>query len=768
MRRVFDIGRTRLALRFSAGLLLLLPSLAEASHTPDVVLRMWDDAQVGPASDWAHGLRDGWWYRYEAAPADRALPRDLPEAVDEAPGWLPRAGDVLAQNSADERWLWWRRELPATPYPDKSLVLANVQCDAFALYLGEERMYASGSLSSGLGFSRPANRLHLIPLPGDSGGRALHILFHNSDASRFPMEQPVILHVAQSAFMRRLVNEAWHELALGYLFLFVGLYALFAHRVRRRYGLSFSPWFAFMTITLGLSQLFSRNPVLMLSDSAGWYYHAGLLAVLVFPIGLWRFAEVSLGPGWKHLIRRCWQLQIVVGLAIWVPDAAGWRTFGPAGQVLGNGALALQLLVGAGEGWRHLRRGVASTHLIALGVFVFSLAGILDIALAFLPVSLGFELYPWGALALIILLALGQERAAGEAQIKLRRQAEALQRHQQHLEQLVDERTQELRAATRAAESAYRVKSEFLANMSHELRTPLNAILGYAQLSEKDSQSTPQNRERAAVIRTSGDHLLTLINDILDMSKVEAGKLDIQPGTTRLPHLIEAVVAMMAPRAQEKDIAFHYKHAADLPEWVVTDQKRLRQILLNLLSNAIKFTEQGWVELAVAHEDDLLGLTVTDTGIGMAPDDMETIFEAFQQVQGLAQREGTGLGLAISRTLARKMGGDITAESQPGQGSVFRLVLPCRAAVPQESPAVSPAEGTGESAPPVVAPEPLPRDYDVMREAARIGDVQGVLAEADRLKTLFPEQRGYIDRVCRLASSFDIPALQRLLAVKDG
>lgn len=767
MSRCVDSRHFGLGVRLAAALLFVMPLAAQASHTPDVVLQMWHDAQADLASEWAHGLGDGWWYRYEAAPADRALPRDLPEAVDEAPDWRPRAGDVQAHSSEDERWLWWRREFPVTTYPDKSLVLANVRCDAFAIYLGQERIYTSGLPSPGLGFSRPANRLHLIPLPGDSGGRPVHILFQNSDPHDFPIEQPVILHVAQSAFMRRLVSEAWHGQALGYLFLFVGLYALFAHRVRRRYGLSFSPWFAFMTITLGLSQLFSRNPVLMLSDNAGWYYHAGLLAVLVFPIGLWRFAEVSLGPGWKHLIRRCWQLQIVVGLAIWIPDVTGWSTFGPAGQVLGNGALALQLLVGAGEGWRRLRRGPVSTHLIALGVFVFSLAGMLDIALAFLPVSLGFELYPWGALALIILLALGQERAAGEAQIELRRQAEALQRHQQHLEQLVDERTQELRAATRAAESAYRVKSEFLANMSHELRTPLNAILGYAQLSEKDPQATPQNRERAAVIRTSGDHLLTLINDILDMSKVEAGKLDIQPGTTRLPRLIEAVVAMVGPRAQERDIAFHYKPAADLPEWVVMDQKRVRQILLNLLSNAIKFTEDGWVELAVVHEDGLLRLTVTDTGIGIAADDMETIFEAFQQVRDTAQREGTGLGLAISRTLARKMGGDITAESQPGQGSVFRLVLPCRAAVPEASPEGSPAGTAGDSPAPVVVPAPMPRDYDVMREAARIGDVQGVLAEADRLKALFPEHRGYIERVCLLARSFDIPALQRLLAVKE-
>jgi len=809
------LPRCALAVFVCVAWLVGVTGEAHANHTPDEVMRLWLDPQVEAESAWVQGLRDGWLYRYSTAAADSAsagLDGDPCADAAAGPGADPRA-DAAAGPDADPRaeaaagpgahagadpfpgalaggldetavwrawdWrdppanthqsdrLWLRRVLPETEYPDKSLLLANLQCDALAVFLDGRQIYVSGSCSPTLASVRPSNRLHLIPLASDSDGQTLQIVFHNNRPDRFPMDQPVFLHASQSQLMRRLLTDSWYKQTFGFLFLFVGLYALFAHRVRRRYGLSFSPWFAFMTITLGASQLLSGNLMFMIAERAGLFYHAGLLAVLLFPIGLWRFVERSFGPGWHKLIRRCWQLQILVCLAIWIPDVMGWTPFGAVGQVVGNAALALQLIVGVGEGWRHVTRGQGSTQLIAFGVLVFSAAGLLDVAVAFLPITLGAELYPWGALVLIAVLALGQERAAGEAQLQLRRQAEALQRHQQHLEQLVDERTAELRSATAAAESANRTKSEFLANMSHELRTPLNAILGYAQLFQRDARLARDHQERADIIRQSGEHLLMLINDILDISRIEAGKLEIQPGETRLPALVKGVVDMIRPRAQAKQLALQYEPSASLPEVAVTDEKRVRQLLLNLLSNAVKFTDSGRVRLTAARETDTLMFCVTDSGIGIAPEHVETIFEPFRQLPGRTLQEGTGLGLAISRTIARKMGGDVRVESAPGRGSLFRLELPYVAGVSGERPPALSAQEEREPSDASFLPPFLPHDYDALRAAARIGDIQRVLEEAQRLGRRYPEHQGFIDRICRLAEEFDIPALQRLLAGTD-
>ena len=475
-------------------------------------------------------------------------------------------------------------------------------------------------------------------------------------------------------------------LPLGSVFLFIGIYALFAHLVRRGYGLSLSPWFAFMAICLGISQLIERNLMFLPPGQAGWWYHFGLLTILLFPVGLWRFIELSLGPGWFNLIRRCWQLQLLVILLIWLPHIFGWVPFERFGQQVANGAIGLQLFVCIGEGLRNLLHQEHDKRIIAFGM-LFALTGLIDILLVFLQVDIGLELYPWGLLVLILALAISQERAAGEAHLQLQAKTLALQRHQQELEQTVAQRTADLHLATQAARNASRAKSDFLANMSHELRTPLNAILGYAQLFQSDASLNGERAAQAGVMRQSGEHLLTLINDILDISKIEAGRLEILPVETRLPPLIHLVSDMIEPRARAKGLQFSREIHEGIPECVLTDGKRLRQILLNLLGNAVKFTSHGSVCLAVLRENDRLIFRVTDTGVGIASEHLNTVFEPFQQVGGAIAsgqtdtqtryNEGAGLGLAISRNIARKMDGDIFVHSEPGRGSSFRLELPC-------------------------------------------------------------------------------------------
>ena len=228
-------------------------------------------------------------------------------------------------------------------------------------------------------------------------------------------------------------------------------------------------------------------------------------------------------------------------------------------------------------------------------------------------------------------------------------------------------------------------KSEFLANMSHELRTPLNSSLILAKLlaENRDSNLTAEQVKFAETIYSAGNDLLILINDILDLSKIEAGKLDVRPEEISLSRLAEELADVFRPVAQDKGIAFSTSLDAGVPATMVTDPTRLQQVLKNLLSNALKFTERGGVSLRVRREGARLAFEVKDTGIGIPSEQHEVIFEAFRQADGTTNRKygGTGLGLSISRDLSRLLGGELTLESAPGRGSTFTLVaarLPAR------------------------------------------------------------------------------------------
>ncbi|MUG98325.1 AAA family ATPase [Scytonema sp. UIC 10036] len=238
---------------------------------------------------------------------------------------------------------------------------------------------------------------------------------------------------------------------------------------------------------------------------------------------------------------------------------------------------------------------------------------------------------------------------------------------------------QEIRDRQRAeelAETASRAKSQFLASMSHELRTPLNGILGYAQILNKNKTFTAEQKNGINIIHQCGEHLLTLINDILDISKIEAGKLELGPTEFSLPEFLENIVQICQIRSEQKGIALVYNQLSPVPKVVRADAKRLRQVLINLLSNAVKFTEKGSVKFQVGYHEGKLRFQVEDTGIGIAEEQLEEIFLPFKQVgEDSRKTEGTGLGLAISRQLVEMMGGELKVKSTLGKGSVFWLDL---------------------------------------------------------------------------------------------
>ncbi|MGC9503458.1 response regulator [Baaleninema sp.] len=267
--------------------------------------------------------------------------------------------------------------------------------------------------------------------------------------------------------------------------------------------------------------------------------------------------------------------------------------------------------------------------------------------------------------------------------LKMRRLTQALADRNRRLQEEIRNRRQ--------AEGASRAKSQFLAKMSHELRTPLNAILGFSQLMERDETLTAEQQEYLRIICRSGEHLLTLINDVLELSKIEAGKVSLKEAPLEIDRLLQGLQEMLMWRVQAKGLSFEVFCSDDVPSCVRTDEGKLRQVLINLLSNAIKFTESGGVTLRVGatpQSGDRVQLyfEVEDTGLGIPPEELDMIFEAFVQTQtGYRSEEGTGLGLPISRQLVQLMGGDIALDSVRGVGTIAQFDI----AVTVETQAIS-------------------------------------------------------------------------------
>ena len=342
-----------------------------------------------------------------------------------------------------------------------------------------------------------------------------------------------------------------------------------------------------------------------------------------------------------------------------------------------------------------------------------------------------------------------------------------------HQEKLLAE-SRALEESRDAAESASEAKSRFLEHMSHELRTPLNAILGYSQILRATGQSERQI-SAARTIQQSGEHLLSLITDILDLSRIEAGKLELAPRPVDVRLLVRNVTDMIAVRAEEKDLAFHWAIAPDVPRGVVADDKCLRQVLINLLNNAVKFTDRGEVRLQVAlvssgGGDVRLRFDVRDTGSGIADEHLQSVFEPFEQAGNQQSRQGgTGLGLSISRRIVELMEGSMHVESTLGVGSRFwfdvSLPLADHGALPGATVITETQHGGRASPAPREAFDAVPvgADMDRLHELAQAGCMRAIRREAERLIREEPAVRAFAEELLALARSYQSQALLELI-----
>jgi len=636
-----------------------------------VVAALWTPPRVSAAS---------------GGPAIEALPPDC--AASLAAPWRFRAGDDLAWAGPgfdDSGWarhpvptgwgfprfegelVWYRLEVRVDPgcgrSSDRPLGLTIGKVDsAYELYVGGTHLGGVGSLPPVPRSAHDRRRTYVIPDRAvDSEGRLVVALrvwkwSQTRGSVGHLYEGPFLLGPYDALVRRELLSELPTLFLAGVFLLLAALHLLLYWRRRH---LSEYLWFAAAAfLVAGYTFLRTQwkyaltDRFLLLKEME---YLALYLLVAAFVQLAWSLMGLRIGP----LLRGVQLVYVVAGVAqALTPGLALNGLLLPYGQV-GIVVLAIAWLwVVLREAWRKN----PEAHIVAVGALVCAAAFLNDIALD-RGLFVGPRLSQFGFAALVLSMAL----SLSDRFWRIHGELDALRCD---LEKRVAERTRELVEANQA-------KSEFLATMSHEIRTPLNGVIGTMELLAR-TRLGPEQRDYVDVARESGEALLTIVNDVLDFAKIEAGKLTLRPTELDLVDTLEEVIASFAERAHHKGLELAHLVDENVPTWLRGDPARLRQVLTNLVGNAVKFTEEGQVVVRLGLVDEhateaRVRFEVVDTGIGIAAADQARLFQSFSQLDGSASRSfgGTGLGLAISKQIVELLGGEVGVESEEGRGSTF-------------------------------------------------------------------------------------------------
>lgn len=603
-------------------------------------------------------LTQGWQYRWGDSPLDEA---DIPLWTKETSSptdWQSFQVPEKLKTPPGETILWLRVPLPKKRWQSPAVYLRSVPYILDA-YLENQRIYSQYSLNTAGEADMEGYQWPIVPLESDFSGKPLFFrVYVGKSASIYIGLYDRVTVGSQVDLIKRLIQQEIDSI-LGMFFAVLGLIAIFLASTRQEKKAYLS--FGLLAIVIGLYTISRSDFVdLFFGQSFIWDY-VHYISFYLIPFSACLFFEEMFGASYKSIIRYLWQIHLVyaiLAITLVLTQAVPWSsTIFPAQLLLLLSALILLVIA-----LKNSAKGNWDYKLFTLGFIILTFCAIHDVLIyIFEPVYFYHKIYPWGTLIFILFLGFILESRFNEARKRLQAYAVELEKKNADLQKI------------------NQLKDEFLANTSHELRTPLNGIIGIAEsLIDGATGKLPQpTLFNLALIVSSGRRLFQLVNDLLDFSQLKHKKIELNIKPIGVREITNVVLMLSQPLVGKKDLQLINKIEPDIPP-VDADENRLQQILYNLVGNAIKFTPSGMIQVCAAIVNNVMEITVADTGIGIPEDKLDRIFESFEQADGSISREygGAGLGLAVTKQLVQLHGGRIWVESTVGVGSQFTFTLP--------------------------------------------------------------------------------------------